>query len=352
MKFLRKSLVLILLLTVHVLASYNSHKDWTYNLIIYEVNLRNYTSSGTFKEFLGHIERLRDLGVGIIWFMPIHPIGEKNRLGSLGSPYSVKDYYGINPEYGTMEDFKSAVDSIHRSGMYVIMDWVGNHTSWDNVLTKEHPDWYMKDDKGNFMPPPGTNWTDVIQLDYTNKELWEYMIDAMKFWIQECDIDGFRCDAVDFMPKEFWEEAIPRLREVKPELFMLAEGDDVEYHQIGFDMTYGWRLYGFGVGILRELYSGSTNAYRIDFFVKREIAEFYNKGYYRMYFTSNHDENSWYGTVFERFGEAAKCFAILTGAIGGMQLIYGGQEAGLSKRLKFFDKDLIFWREHSFYNIY
>jgi len=328
-----------------------SHHDWSYNLCLYEVNVRQYTNSGTFAEFETHLNRLKELGVGILWFMPIHPIGVVNRLGTLGSYYSVKDYYGVNSEFGTFEEFKSLVDSIHAKGMYVLMDWVGNHTSWDNNLTVTHPEWYVTDGQGNFIPPPGTNWTDVIQLDYSQQGLRDYMIDAMKFWINEAGIDGFRCDAVSFMPVDFWTEAISELKNTKPDIFMLAEDDGTQYQNVGFDMTYGWYYHGFGSGILNNIVAGTNNANNLNSYVNSENLYFY-PSHYRMYFTSNHDENSWYGTVFEQFGSAAELFAVLTSTYRSMPLIYSGEEAGLNHRLLFFDKDEIIWQQHQFANIY
>ena len=328
-----------------------SHHDWSYNLSIYEVNVRQYTNSGTFAEFETHLNRLKELGVGILWFMPIHPIGVVNRLGTLGSYYSVKDYYGVNSEFGSFEEFKTLVDSIHAKGMYVLMDWVGNHTSWDNNLTVNHPEWYVTDSSGNFIPPPGTNWSDVIQLDYSQQGLRDYMIDVMKFWITEAKIDGFRCDAVSFMPIDFWTEAILELKSLKPEILMLAEDDNTQYQNIGFDMTYGWYYHGFGSGILTNIVAGTNNANTLNSYVNSENLYFY-PSHYRMYFISNHDENSWYGTVFEQFGSAAEVFAVLTSTYRSMPLIYSGEEAGLNHRLLFFDKDEIIWQQHQFANIY
>lgn len=327
------------------------HKSWSNNLNIYEVNTRQYTASGTFNEFrTAHLDRLKEMGVGIIWFMPINPIGNKNRLGSLGSPYSVKDFLSVNPEFGTLEDFKTLVNEIHAKGMYVIIDWVANHTSWDNTLTTSHPEWYVKNSSGNFMPPAGTNWTDVIQLDYSKQGLRDYMVDAMTFWINDIGIDGFRCDAVSFMPLDFWSTAINKLKAIKPNIFMLAEDDKAAYQYVGFDMSYAWGMYGFGNGVLKRIATGSNNADDFDHYVHTENLSY--EQHYRMYFTSNHDENSWYGTDFELFGNAAESFAVLTSIVNGMQLVYGGEEAGLSKRLAFFDKDRITWQNHSFANIY
>jgi glycosidase len=352
MKFSSLTLLsLFVLITETIIISGQSHYDWSYNLSIYEVNVRQYTASGTFAEFETHLDRLKDIGAGILWFMPIHPIGVQNRLGSLGSYYSVKDYYDVNPEFGTLDDFKALVDSIHAKGMYVLMDWVGNHTAWDNPLTLTHPEWYVKDGSGDFTPPPGTNWTDVIQLDYSKLELRAYMIDAMKFWITETDIDGFRCDAVSFIPLDFWTEAITELKSFKPEIFMLAEGDAPQYMTAGFDMTYAWGLLGFGNGILINIAEGTNNANVINTYSTQENI-YYPAPHYRMYFTSNHDENSWYGTVLEEFGDAAEIFAVFTATFRSMPLIYSGQEAGLDHRLLFFDKDEITWQQHPFTEVY
>ena len=352
MKFLRLTLLSFLLFIPGQINLFGQdHHDWSYNLSIYEVNVRQYTSSGTFAEFETHLDRLKDLGVGILWFMPIHPIGVKNRLGSLGSYYSVKDYYGVNPEFGTLDDFKALVGSIHAKGMYVLMDWVGNHTSWDNSLTVTHPEWYVKDGNGDFTPPPGTGWTDVIQLDYSKQGLRDYMINAMKFWIDSVSVDGFRCDAASFVPIDFWTTAITELKNDKPGIFMLAEDDGGQYYSAGFDMTYAWGLHGFGKGILNNIVAGTNNANVLNTYTTQENI-YYPAPYYRMYFTSNHDENSWYGTVFEQFGDAAGEFAALTLTYRSMPLIYGGQEAGLNHRLAFFDKDEIIWQPHPFAEIY
>ena len=342
--------VLILILINFNLYS-QDHHDWSYNRVIYEVNVRQYTSSGTFAEFETHLDRLKDLGVGILWFMPVHPIGVVNRLGTLGSYYSVKDYYGINPEFGSLDDFKALVDSAHSKGMYVLMDCVGNHTSWDNSLTITHPEWYITDGQGNFVPPPGTNWSDVIQLDHSQPGLRTYMMDAMKFWITEADVDGFRCDAISFMPLDFWESANVELKSLKPEIFMLAEDDGIEYQYAGFDMSYGWGYHGFGQGILNNIAAGTSTANALNSYVIQE-GDNYLSSHYRMYFTSNHDENSWHGTVFEQFGDAAEIFAVLTSTFRSMPLIYSGEEAGLNQRLLFFDKDEIIWQQHPFADIY
>lgn len=352
-KLLRRfaGLAVLLLVLLPAIATAQSHQDWSYNLGIYEVNVRQYTAAGTFAAFETHLDRLQEMGAGILWFMPIHPIGQRNRLGSLGSYYSVRNYLGVNPEFGTLDDFKSLVQKIHDRGMYVIMDWVANHTSWDNNLTTEHPEWYVKDANGNFIPPPGTNWSDVIELNFAQQGLRNYMINAMKFWVEEAGVDGFRCDAASMVPQDFWREANAQLKAVKPGIFMLAEGDGRRWHDAGFDMSFGWGLYGFGNGVLKRIVDRVDNAVSLNGYAAAERTN-YPASAYRLYFTSNHDENSWHGTTAELFGAAAEMFAVLTTTFNGMPLIYSGQEAGLDKRLRFFDKDQILWRDHPNADLY
>ena len=322
-----------------------THPDWSYNQSIYEVNLRQYSPGGTFAEFEEHLPRLKDLGVGILWFMPINPIGEKNRKGSLGSYYSVKDYYGVNPEFGTLEDFERLVAEIHDMGMYVIIDWVANHTAWDNALTKEHPEWFIRDIHGDFVPPV-PDWSDVIDLNYGDPGLWRYMIDAMEFWVRDVDVDGFRCDVAGMVPLEFWNVARAELDSIKP-VFMLAEWEAPEAHDFAFDMTYSWNLYHLMNKIAKQVVPASA----IGVYLERE-RDTYSPDAYRMLFTSNHDENSWNGTAFERLGDAAPTLAVLCATLEGMPLVYSGQEAGLNKRLEFFEKDLIPWQDHPMGEIY
>jgi glycosidase len=321
------------------------HPDWSRNLSIYEVNVRQYSADGDFKGFESHLPRLREMGVGILWFMPIHPIGEEKRKGTLGSYYSVKDYYGVNPEFGTLDEFKALVDRIHGMGMYVIIDWVANHSAWDNPLTIEHPDWFMRDSRGNFFPPV-PDWSDVIDLDFNSPELRDYMIAAMRHWVEEVDVDGFRCDVAGMVPIDFWNRAREELEQVKP-VFLLAEAEEPRLHRQAFDMSYGWRVYH----LMNAIAKGTKTSADIDAHLYQE-ARLYPRSAYRMYFTSNHDENSWNGTVFERLGESAEVFAVLASTLEGMPLVYSGQEAGLDHRLEFFEKDLIEWREHEFGELY
>lgn len=317
--------------------------NWSYNAIIYEVNIRQYSEEGTFQEFEKHLPRLNNLGVGILWFMPVHPIGEVNRKGTLGSYYSVKDYKAVNPEFGNIEDFKNVVKHAHKLGMKVIIDWVANHTAWDHSWMKTKPEFYTKDEKGNYVSP--FDWSDVVDLNFENKELWNEMRDAMKFWVDECDIDGFRCDVAAMVPIEFWTWVRPQLEKNKT-IFMLAEAHEPELHQ-AFDMTYNWQLKDLFVDIAQ----GKKSAKDLYEYFENEKTE-YPKDAFRMVFTTNHDENSWNGTDKERFGPFAETFAVLTGVVNGMQLIYSGQEAGLDKRLDFFERDPIVWNENKMQKIY
>ena len=321
------------------------HPEWSYDQSIYEVNLRQFSENGTFKEFEEHLPRLQELGVGILWFMPIHPIGEKNRKGSLGSYYSVKDYFDVNPAHGTLDEFKQLVKKIHDLGMYVIIDWVANHCAWDNQIVFDHPDWFTKDENGNHVPPV-KDWADVIDFNFSNPEMRDYMLKALKFWVEEIDIDGYRCDVAGMVPTDFWNDIRPELDRIKP-VFMLAEWETPELHKEAFDMSYNWKLFK----IMNAIAEGKKNVSHIDAHLIEE-KNTYGLNDFRMTFTSNHDENSWNGTVYERLGKAAEVFAVLSLTFPGMPLIYSGQEACLDKRLSFFDKDEIEWKECGMKEIY
>ncbi len=316
----------------------NRHVTWSRHANIYEVNIRQYTPEGTFRAFEKHLPRLQKMGVKILWLMPVYPIGKKNRKGSLGSYYAVQNYEAVNPHFGTLDDLKALVKDAHQRGMHVILDWVANHTAWDNVWVKEHPDWYKKDEKGNFVSP--FDWTDVIALDYNNKEMRQAMIDAMKYWIENADVDGFRCDVAGMVPVDFWDEAQTALDKVKP-VFMLAEDEDnaalVKY---AFDMNYTWKM----MHLMNDIAAGKKQAADIWNYLKWND-ETFGPDVYRMYFTSNHDENSWNGTALERLGKAFKAFTVFDYTIPGMPLTYSGQEAGNNKRLRFFEKDTIDWSQ-------
>jgi len=320
------------------------HLDWSKNATIYEVNIRQFTTEGTFNAFVPHLERLKKMGIDIIWLMPINPIGIKNRKGTMGSYYSIKDYKAVNPEFGTLDDFKNLVNKAHTLEMHVIIDWVANHSAWDNEWVKNHPDWYSKDSLGKMISP--FDWTDVADLNYDNKELWNEMISSLKFWLTETNIDGFRCDVAELVPVEFWNKARTELDKVKP-VFMLAEAEKPELHINAFDMTYGWELHF----LLNSIVKGEKPLSDLDAYFKKD-SERYVQSAYRMQFTSNHDENSWKGSEYERMGNYVKTCAVFTATIPGMALVYNGQESELKKRLLFFEKDTINWKNYELADFY
>ncbi len=312
------------------------HTDWSKNANIYEVNIRQYTEEGTFNAFRKHLPRLKKMGVDILWIMPIHPVSELNRKGSLGSSYAAADYKAVNPEFGNMDDFKTLVNEAHQMGMKVLLDWVANHSGWDNVWTVEHDDFYEKDENGKFSSP--YDWTDVISFDYNNPQMRDSMISALKFWITETDIDGYRCDMAGMVPTDFWDDARTEMDKIKA-VFMLAEDEDnADLLRHAFDMNYTWRL----MHLTNDIAKGKKIANDIWDYLKWNNEQFPPDAY-RIAFTTNHDENSWNGTTKERLGDAAESFAVLSYTIKGMPLIYSGQEAGLDKRLAFFEKDTIDW---------
>ncbi|NOX48732.1 MAG: alpha-amylase [Chlorobi bacterium] len=318
---------------------------WAKNQTIYEVNLRQFTPGGTFNEFAEHLPRLKEMGVGILWFMPIQPIGIKNRKGTLGSYYSISDYTKANPEFGTLEDFKILVEKIHKLGMYVIIDWVANHTAWDHHWTKDHPGFYTKDDEGNFKAPV-KDWEDVIHLDYGNPALWDGMISEMEFWLKGTNIDGFRCDMAHLVPTLFWNRARWMLQKEK-DIFMLAESENHDLLEYAFDSIYNWKL----LHAMNETAAQKINAADLLATIQNEI-EHLPKGSSLLNFTSNHDENSWQGSAIERLNYLLEPLSILTFTIPGTPLIYSGQEAGNYRRLKFFDKDEIEWKADKMSSFY
>lgn len=318
---------------------------WVKNRTIYEVNIRQYTKGGTFKEFEDHLPRLKELGVGILWFMPIQPIGEKNRKGTLGSYYSISNYSNVNTEFGTLEEFKSLVKKIHGLGMKVIIDWVANHTAWDHHWTKDHPEFYTKENDGNFKAP-FPEWEDVIHLDYSNSDLWDEMINQMIFWLKETGIDGFRCDMAHLVPTVFWNEVRKRLDQIKP-VYMLAESENHDLLEYAFDSIYNWKL----LHEMNEVAVGKKTANDLINLAINEI-NYLPNGATFMNFTSNHDENSWQGSAIERLHYFLEPLTVLTFLLPGIPLIYSGQEAGNYRRLKFFDKDEIDWKEDKMYSFY
>lgn len=322
--------------------------NWVRHEVIYEVNVRQYSEEGTFAAVEADLDRIEELGVKTLWFMPIHPIGELNRKGELGSYYSIKDYREVNPEFGTKADFKSLVDAAKARGMKVILDWVGNHTAWDHPRAASHPDFYMKDVEGGFMPPPEfPDWSDVIQVEYTHPEVLDWHIEEMRYWITEFGIDGYRCDYATGIPTEFWDKLSAALLETKPDLFMLAEAEVTDHQLSAFHASYGWPM----MHAFNDVAQGKQPASYLDDVLTRMRLEF-PEGSDFLYVTSNHDENSWNGTVFERLGGGVEVFAVLTYVLDGIPLIYNGQEAGMDKRLEFFTRDPIDWKEHRLFDLY
>ena len=316
------------------------------NAVIYEANIRQYSEEGSFNAFTKDIPVLKELGVKVLWIMPIYPISTTKSKGSLGSYYAVSDYTKVNPEFGTIEDFRKLVKTAHDNEIYVILDWVANHTGWDHVWIKDHPEYYTKDEDGNITHTVGTDWTDVADLNYDNKEMREQMKKDMQYWIQEEGIDGFRCDVAGMVPVDFWENTVAELKKIKP-VFMLAEGWEPELMENAFDMAYGWDTHHK----MNDIAQGKANVTEWD---KRmiQVDTMYAKDDILMNFTSNHDENSWNGTVEERMGEAKEMLAALTYLAPGMPLIYSGQEYDMNKRLLFFEKDTIPKERKEFFTLY
>ena len=317
-----------------------THPEWCHNATIYQINTRQFTPQGSIRAATGELNRLKALGVKILWLMPIHEIGQQNRKGALGSPYAVRDYYSVSTELGTLEDLKTFVARAHSLGMYVILDWVANHTAWDNPLSEEHPDWYTRDWKGSFRSTPWFDWADIIDLDYNKAALRQYMTCAMKYWVETADIDGFRCDVAGHVPLDFWENLRDELDEIKP-VFMLAECEGRDFHARAFDMTYAWSW----TGMMKTVAAGNSGLEGLNHYYATHGGTFPREAM-RMLCLTNHDMNAWEGTEFELFGDALDAITVLAFVSEGMPLIYNGQEAGNTKRLKFFERDSIIWQEH------
>jgi 1,4-alpha-glucan branching enzyme len=315
------------------------HPSWSRQAVIYQINTRQFTAAGTLRAAQGELPRLKALGVDILWLMPIQPIGVKNRKGTLGSPYSIRDYRAVNPELGTMADLKGFVAAAHAQGMHVVLDWVANHTSWDNALVAQHPDWYEHDWQGKMHPTPWWDWSDIVDLNYEKAGLRRYMEESMLMFVRQAGIDGFRCDVAGYVPPDFWAKLRRDASAIKP-VWMLAEWGQRDLHMNAFDASYGWdwakplMAIGQGKGDVSGLFG---------YFSENESA--WPTGAQRMVFTSNHDENSWSGTEFERYGPALPNATVLQFTGEGIPLIYNGQEAANDRRLKFFEKDPIVWKE-------
>ena len=307
---------------------------WAYNAVVYEMNVRQYTEEGTFDAAREHLPRLRELGVDIVWLMPIHEIGVKGRKGTLGSYYAIKDYKSVNHEFGTLEDFDEFVAEAHRCGLKLIIDCVANHTSPDcDWVTEKPADWYMRDSLGNTLVE--YDWTDIAKLNYDNPDVRDAVRDAMRFWLDR-GIDGFRCDMAFIVPQDFWAETIPALRsEYERPLYFLAEGEKPWLHEVGFDASYTWECHH----LLNAIAQGKAGAAELKALMEKYAEEFPGEAF-RLMFTSNHDENSWSGSEYERMGKAAQLMAVLTFTLPQSQpLIYTAQETGYDHRIQFFEKD-------------
>lgn len=312
--------------------------DWARGSTIYEINVRQFSASGQFAAVTADLPRLQALGVGILWLMPIHPIGELHRKGTLGSYYAAKDYMAVSPEFGTEQDLRDLVNGAHALGLRVILDWVPNHVSPDNPLTQTHPEFFWRDEKGNLTPPHGFDWTDVVQFDFDAPGLLDYQANVLLHWVKNFGIDGFRCDVAWGLPTPFWNEVTQRVRAAKPDVFFLAEAELPQQQVAAFNLSYGFDLHH----AMNQVAQGRKSASGLDEAYAKIRAHF-PRGGALMVFTSSHDENSWAGTEFDRLGAGYAPFAVLTFLLDGVPMIYNGQEIGLDRRLEFFERDPIVW---------
>jgi len=311
--------------------------EWVKDVVIYCVYLRSFSQEGTFGALEKRLPELKGLGVSVLWLMPIHPVGVKNRKGSLGSPYSVRDYYTTNPEFGTMVDFQKLLSSAHKNKMRLIIDLVANHTAWDSKLISQHPEWFTRDSDGNIVSP-NSDWTDVADLDYSKPGLRKYMLEMMEWWIKDIGIDGFRCDVSELVPLDFWEEARTRLDKIKP-VMMLSEGSLPEQHLQAFDITYAWNLHD----ALYPLLTGKKPASELDKILEEESSRF-PSGSLRLRFNTNHDKNAWDAPAVTKFGlDGLKLTAVLINTFPGIPLLYNGEEVANNKILSLFEKVEIDW---------
>lgn len=308
-------------------------------MVIYEVNLRAFSNSGTINGLIKDLDHIQDLGVNVVWIMPLYPIGTVN---TVNSPYCIRDYEDVNSEFGTLDDLKKLVNEVHKRDMAVILDWVANHTAWDHPWITSHADWYVKDANGDIIAPPGTGWTDVAELNYANDKMREEMISSMKFWVNEAGIDGFRCDAVDLIPTDFWTEAIADINTTTDKkLIWLAEGGVASNFTAGFQMNYSWDFYGQIKSIFNEnkaassIFTTNTQEYNV---VPSNKA--------KLRYITNHDVYAWDETPNDVFSDGQVGAFVATAFMPGIPLIYDGQEVGSSGLISFFDKNPIEWSQN------
>jgi glycosidase len=310
---------------------------WVKDAVIYSVYLRSFSEEGTFTALQERLPELKELGVTVLWLLPIHPIGEEKRKGRLGSPYAVKDYFAIDPTYGTLEDFRQLVDAVHEEEMYILLDLVANHTAWDSELMRDHPEWFSRNAEGVVIPP-NEDWYDVADLDYSHADLREYMIKMMRYWVAEVGVDGFRCDVAELVPTEFWNAARRELDMIKPVL-MLSEGTLPEHHVEAFDITYSWAVYDNLVPLLE----GEESVRVIDQVLSNEQLQF-PVGSLRLRFVTNHDKNFWDGPAVDRYGKDGLALStVLVSTLPGVPLIYTGEEVANNRRLSHFTKIDVDW---------
>jgi glycosidase len=311
--------------------------------IIYQVNIRAFSQAGTLKGVQDRLTQIQELGANVVYLMPVYPVGKVRASGELGSPYAVKDYKAVNPDFGTLQDLQVLVEEAHKKNMAVILDWVANHTSWDNAWITQHPNWYQKNDKGEIIIPPGTNYNDVAQLDFNNAEMKDAMIDAMSYWVYNTNIDGFRCDYADLVPQNFWTDAITKLRKIKKNqnILMLAEGSKTSHFVSGFDYTFGFNFFS----TLEKLFKENKAATTIQDSNATEYATNYNPENRIVRYTSNHDVNLAEGTPYELFGGKQGSIAtfVVAAYMKSVPMIYNGQEVGYNKRINYFAKTPIDW---------
>ena len=310
--------------------------------VIYQVNIRAFSQAGTLKGVQERLTQIKDLGVNVIYLMPVFPVGEERASGELGSPYAVKDYKAVNPDFGTLEDLRTLVEEAHKKDMAVILDWVANHTAWDNAWITQHPDWYQKDASGNIIIPPGTNYNDVAQLDFNNSEMKAAMIDAMEYWVYTANIDGFRCDYADFVPQNFWSEAITKIRGIKKQnMLMLAEGTKVNHFTAGFDYTFGFNFFS----TLEKVFKEGKPATTIQDSNATEYASNYNEENRIVRYTSNHDVNWVEGTPIQLFGGKKGSVAtfVVAAYMKSVPMIYNAQEIGYDQKIDYFSRTPIDW---------
>jgi glycosidase len=323
---------------------------WVQDAVVYEVFVPDASEEGTFQGLIGRLDEIQRMGVTTLWLMPIHPIGKKRRkddIGALGSPYSIRDYYAVNPDYGTKEDFRALVDSMHARGMHVILDLVANHTAWDHPWLEKRPDMYSDGPINGFTVPvlngDTTDWTDVVELDYESSKTRQRMIDVMQYWVREFDVDGYRCDVAHAVPLDFWKNAIDSV-EMHKEVLMLAEAAEPEMHKVGFDQSYAWPFFGALKRVWDENAPVRTLATQVDTTLDNTV-----NGAKRLRFTTNHDETMWDAPPPSLFGgkEGSKAAFVLAASMPGTPLVYNGQELGVTDTVSFFTRTPYNWDQNS-----